>query len=96
MYNSSILLVVAPAFQAKNGGLYCTYDMKVHGGTMVFQSHLILSPTPLKYGIDVGIGAGPVWCLSGLRSVEPVVNRMYTCCFRRSSSLVGFQTFVGR
>ena len=36
MYNSSILLVVAPAFQAKNGGLYCTYDMKVHGGTMVF------------------------------------------------------------
>ena len=60
------------------------------------QSHLILSPTPLKCGIDVGIGAGPVWCLSGWRSVEPVVNRMYTCCFRRSSSLVGFQTFVGR
>ena len=44
----------------------------------------------------LGIGAGPVWCLFGLRSGEPVVNRMYTCCFRRSSSLVGFQTFVGR
>ena len=60
------------------------------------KSHLILSPTLLKCGIDVGIEAGPLWCLSGLRSGEPVVYRMYTCCFRRSSSLVGFQTFVGR
>jgi len=37
-------------------------------------SFLILSPTPLKCGIDLGIGAGPVWCLSGLRSGELVAS----------------------